>query len=57
MKMSRIQSGQTFMRRFKGGGIEKVRAIVVFSLLAVFVVVQAVMLILATAGVINQTSF
>lgn len=45
------------MRRFKTGTVEKIREIAVFITLAVFVIAQAVMLILASVGVVNQVTF
>jgi hypothetical protein len=48
MKLSRIQSGQTFMRRFKPDKIEKVREVIVFTAVACFIVSQLIVLVFAT---------
>ena len=47
MKLSRIQSGQTFMRRFKPDKVEKVREIIVFTAVACYIVSQVVVLVCA----------
>jgi hypothetical protein len=47
MKLSRIQSGQTFMRRFKPDKVEKVREVIVFTAVAFFIVVQVAVLVFA----------
>jgi len=47
MKLSRIQSGQTFMRRFKPDKVEKVREIIVFTAVACYIVSQVAVLVCA----------
>lgn len=44
MKLSRIESGQTFMRRFKPDKVEKVREVIVFTAVALFIVLQVAVL-------------
>lgn len=53
MKLSRIQSGQTFMRRFKPDKIEKVREVIVFTAVACFIVSQLIVLVFATLSKVS----
>jgi len=57
MKLSRIQSGQMFMRRFKPDKVEKVREIVVFTAVACYIVSQVIILILAALDKVQLDTF
>jgi hypothetical protein len=57
MKLSRIESGQTFMRRFKVDSVEKIRVTVVFGTVAVFVAGQVIMMALAVFKIIDLLTF
>ena len=57
MKLSRIQSGQTFMRRFKKDNVELVKRVVLFSTVGIVTLIDAGYLVAASYAKVSFWNF
>ena len=57
MKQSRIQSGQTFMRRFKKDNVELAKQVVLFTCVAIVAAIDCAYLVLAVYEKVTLLTF